>query len=54
MIAHVVDLDDIRMPQARDRLRFTPKPREFVRSRVRAGKQHLQGDEAVERRCRAL
>jgi hypothetical protein len=48
VVAHVVDLDDVRVKQACDRLRFALKPRPLVRSRVRAGDQHLEGDEAVE------
>ena len=38
----------LRVPQARHRLRFPLKPRPLVRPGVRAGDQHLEGDEAVE------
>ena len=48
VVAHVVDLDDVRVPQARHRLRLALEPRPLVRSGVRAGDQHLEGDEAVE------
>ena len=48
VVAHVVDLDDVRVPQARHRLRFALEPRPLVRPGVGAGEQHLEGDEAVE------
>ncbi len=48
VVARIVDLNDIRVAQARHRLRSALKPRPLVRSRVRAGDQHFEGDEAVE------
>jgi hypothetical protein len=48
MVAHVVDLDDIGVPQARHCLRLALKSRPLVWPGVCAGEQHFEGDEAVQ------
>ena len=48
MVAHIVDLHDVRVAQARHHLRFALEPRPLVRSCVRPGLQHLEGDDAVQ------
>ncbi len=54
MLAHIVDLHDVRVAQLRHHLRFALEPRPFVRSGVRAGLQHLQSDHAVQAQVQRL
>ena len=54
LLAHVVDLDDVRMPQAGHRFRLSQEAFPRLRAGVRAGEQHLEGDGRLRRTCRAL
>ncbi len=45
--AHIVDQNDVRVPQVRHRLGFALQPCPLVRRGVRAGDEHLEGDGAV-------
>jgi hypothetical protein len=47
-LADVEDLDDVRMLQPRDRLRFEPETGQLGRPGVAAGQDHFQGDEPVQ------
>ena len=47
-LADVVDLDDVRMAQPRDRLGLDPETREVVGPRLAAAANHLHGDQAVQ------
>ena len=48
VVAHVVDLDDIRVLQAGRRFRFPKEALPRLRAGMRAVQQHLEGDAAVE------
>jgi hypothetical protein len=48
MVAHVVDLDDVGVAQAGDRLGLALEARPLVRPGVGAGEEHLEGDGAIE------
>ena len=47
-LAHLVDLNDVRMLQAGDGLGLDPEPGPLVRTGVRAGQDHLEGHRAIE------
>ena len=47
-IAHIVDLNDVLVPQTCDRFRFPNKSLSFPRTRVQARTQHLDRDRAIE------
>ncbi len=48
VLADVVNLDDVRVPQPGDRQRLAPEALELLRGGVRPGEDHLQGDDAVQ------
>src|SRR5262245_22587617 len=48
VLAYLVDLDELRVLQARDRFGFTAKPGQLLGAGVSSGQDHLQGDDAVE------
>ncbi len=48
MLAHIVDLDDVRVLQARDRLGFHAKADQVLGIRRGAGQDHLDRDLAIE------
>ena len=54
MIAHVVKLDDVCMPEASHGLGFAPKSRQFVRCCVGAGEQHLERNDPVQAHMQGL
>jgi hypothetical protein len=48
VVAHVVDLHDVRVPQTRYCFCLAQEPREFMRPGVRAAEEHLERNGAVE------
>ena len=48
MLAFLVDLDDVRMPETGDKFRLTIETSAFLLPRMLAGQEHLQGDDTVE------
>ena len=54
MLADLVDLDDPRMLELGDSLRFDGEPRELLGRGVGAGQHHLQSDQAVEASVQCL
>ena len=55
VVAHVVDLNNIRMPQTGRSLRLPARSASGTLAlAVHTGEQHLERDRAVERTCRAL
>ena len=46
-VAHVIDLHDVGVAQAGDRLRLAQEALQLLRPGAGAGQQHLQGDRAV-------
>ena len=54
LVAHVMDLNDVRMPQACDGFRFPHEAFSIGGTAVGAAEQHLQGDDAVEAQVSGL
>ena len=54
MLAHLVDLDDPRMLELGDSLRFDRESRKLLGRRVAAAEHHFQCDQAVEADLRCL
>ena len=48
VVAYIIDRNDVRVAQARHRLRFALKPRPLGRPGMGAGDEHLEGDQPFE------
>jgi len=48
VLAHVVDLDDVGVPQSRHGFRFPEKALPLILTGIQPGEQHLEGNRAVE------